>query len=171
MTSARHALLAVMVLSAACGSPAAPSVFTSLTGTWAGRFEQLSCTLPVDGRPCGHNRTGTVSLTLVQHGTEIEGRVEFWSDQGLSSPLIGPLTVTGMFASASLSLTGSDAIPTPAGNIERFLHDWETSIDPGTGRMHGSTAWTIVAPVPPITGASRFSYRVYAIQTLRRVAD
>ena len=171
MTCTRHALLAALLLSAACGSPTAPSVFNSVTGMWAGRFEQLSCVLPVDLRPCGHNRTGTVSLTLVQHGNEVEGRVEFWSDQGLSSPLIGPLTVTGTFASVSLSLAGWDAIPTPAGNIQRLLHDWETSVDRGTGRMHGSTAWTMIVPVPPITGASTVSNRVYAIQTLRRVAN
>lgn len=172
MVTTRVGLLAlVTLLSSACRSPTPPSVFSVVTGTWAGRFEQTSCALPVDLRPCAFNQLGDVRLTLEQNGNEVEGRVEFWSDQSQSTqPLIGPLTVTGAFVAASLSLTGSAPIPTPAGNIDRALYDWETHLDPATGRMHGSTGWRVVSPGPPIAGASPVSIRTYTIRALRRVA-
>lgn len=167
----RRAAIAVFSLAAACASPAGPGSNVSLAGTWSGRYEQLSCTMPPpDPRPCAHHTTGVVTLVLTQQAGSVTGHVEFRSDQtgsvivGTLFPA-GPLPVDGTFESRRLSLTGSTTAPTPAGIVQARLDEWSTEMD-SLSVFSGTTAWNSGSIE---NGISTFSAsRVYRVSDLRK---
>jgi hypothetical protein len=167
----RAALILTVLFAGACtNSPAAPASAGSISGTWEGRYEVLTCTTNAfDSRGCAHNRSGDVMLVLTYRDRVLIGSVQFRSDQTgalvVSTRTKGPLPITATFDPPQLSVVGSDAGQTPSGTYEALLHEWATVIGAG-GEMNGTTAWTNLSTT---TGQGTTTWRrEYRLSGLRR---
>ena len=163
---------AAVLLSACAPSPFAPAS-QPISGTWSGRYEQLSCTTGhFDPRPCGHHRLGNVTLTLSEGGQGITGHVEFRSDDPAGSlivgtvPEMGPMPISGTFQANQLSLQGTNTFEIFSTTSERRLHDWVTVLNDNRV-FTGTTAWTVTVTTDSTTTVSKREYR---LSGLRRVA-
>lgn len=150
-----------------------PEARQSLAGTWVGRFQQIECSTNAgDGRDCGHDRTGAVTLRISETSGAVTGELMFLSDEGNSVlvPSYSNATffVRGTFTSSTLSLEGSIVTEGIGTRTEGRLTGWSTALV--DRELSGETKWTTQSTSTATGGSAVTWNRRYRLIDLRRVA-